>query len=146
MSVTKPFIPWESKAPFTPNARQTGDGTFRLQQWPIKLWKAPVSSPYYHHAHLLVCADCVAFSYANYHETLSVGRIPLICCPENEYDLTSHLADIIKCNDIQSITVVRMDDSCCADLIEFVKRAVRLSQKAIPVQATTIFIDCEIMD
>lgn len=47
---------------------------------------------------------------------------------------------------IQSITVVRMDDKCCADLLEQVKRAVRLSPKAVPVRATTIFIDCEIID
>ena len=30
--------------------------------WPIKLWKAPMVSPYYHKAHLLIASDCSAFS------------------------------------------------------------------------------------
>lgn len=146
MSVIKPFVPWENEHPFEPSESQKGSGNFQLQQWPIKLWKSPVSSPYYHRAHLLVCADCVAFAYANLHQGLSSGRIPLICCPESDYEITTKLTDIIRRNDIQSITVIRMDDSCCADLTNIVMAAIKQSHKAVPMQTKTVFIECEIFE
>lgn len=144
MSIIKPFVPWEAKDPF--GAALYREEEFSLQQWPIKLWKVPDTSPYFHHAHLLLAADCVGFSYAKLHEKLTPGRIPLICCPENDFEITAKLADILRLNDIQSVTVVRMDAPCCAELTELALQAVKLSKKAVPLRTTTIFVDCEIVD
>ena len=54
---TKDFNPWKNMDEFDP--KQFADKSSELVQWPIKLWKAPIVSPYYHHAHLLVAADFV---------------------------------------------------------------------------------------
>lgn len=118
----------------------------RLVQWPIKLWKISPSAPYFHKAHLLILADCAALAYGGLNQALE-GRLPLLCCPEMDYEITVKLADILKYNDIQSVTVVRMDSPCCADLTEQVMRAVKLARKTfIPIRTSTAFIDCEIVE
>ena len=144
MSIIKPYNPWASTDPAEGASGVKKE--FELVQWPIKLWKVPTVSPYYHHAHLLVAADCCGFAYARLHNKLTIGRVPLICCPETDFDITTKLAEIIQYNDIKSITVVQMEAECCMDLTDVVMQAVRQSRKNIPMQTTTVFIDCEIMD
>lgn len=146
MSIIKPYNPWETTDPFGTAQRLRDGAEFQLIQWPIKLWKVPVTSPYFHNAHLLVAADCVGFAYTKLHEKASVGRVPLICCPDGDFDIISKLSEIIKLNDIKSITVFRMDAPCCADLTDLVMQAVKQARKTIPMQTTTVFIDCEIVD
>ena len=111
--IDKNFDPWKRVREFRPEAllQESSD----LVQWPIKLYKAPKLSPYYHGGHLLIAADCSAFSYPGFHDALSKGRIPLICCPENDFDITVKLADIFSLNDIASVTIVTMDKPCCAE-------------------------------
>ena len=108
-------------------------------QWPIKLWKVPVTSPYFHKAHLLVAADCSAFSYVNFHAAYAAGKVPLICCPATDFDITSRLSDILKHNDVKSITVVQMEAPCCKDLKEYVRQAVVHSHLPVPIQFATVF-------
>ena len=99
--IDKNFDPWKRVREFNPEAllQESSD----LVQWPIKLYKAPKLSPYYHHGHLLIAADCSAFSYPDFHDALSKGRVPLICCPENDFDITVKLADIFSLKDRKSV-------------------------------------------
>ena len=140
----KNFDPWKRVREFWPEAllQESSD----LVQWPIKLYKAPKLSPYYHGGHLLIAADCSAFSYPGFHDALSKGRIPLICCPENDFDITVKLADIFSLNDVASVTIVTMDKPCCAELKDMVLRAVKQSRLPIPVQVTNLFVDAEEVD
>ena len=128
--IDKNFDPWKRVRDFSPEAllQESSD----LVQWPIKLYKAPKLSPYYHHGHLLIAA--------------SKGRIPLICCPENDFDITVKLADIFSLNDVASVTIVTMDKPCCAELKDMVLRAVKQSRLPIPVQVTNLFVDAEEVD
>ena len=57
---SEPFNPWKNFDEFDPT--QFSEQSSELMQWPIKLWKAPIVSPYYHGAHLLIAADCTAFA------------------------------------------------------------------------------------
>ena len=118
---------------------------FRIQQWPVMLWKISPTAPYFHNAHLLILADCACLAYGNLQEAL-VGRVPLMCCPEADVEITLKIADILKYNDIRSITVVRADDKCCAELTDMVARAVKMAHKSVHVRSTIAFIECEIVD
>lgn len=89
-------------------------------------------------------ADCAALAYSNLPQTL-VDRLPVLCCLESDFDVALKLQDILTCNDIKSITVVRMDASCCAGLTDMVMQAVRQSRKNVHIRATTVFIECEIV-
>ena len=65
--------------------------------------------------------------------------MPLICCPATDFDITSRLGDILKHNDVKSITVVQMEAPCCRDLKEYVRQAVVYSHLPVPVQIATLF-------
>ncbi|MEA4965453.1 MAG: hypothetical protein VB055_06500 [Oscillospiraceae bacterium] len=142
--ISTDFNPWKRIDTFDPEElrEQSSD----LVQWPIKLWKIPSVSPYFHHAHLLVAGDCTAFSHPGFHDVLSRGRIPLICCPENDFDIQMKLSEIFEMNDISSVTVVSMDTPCCGDLRKFVLQAAKHSKLPIPIQVTTLFVDAEVVE
>ena len=72
--------------------------------------------------------------------------MPLICCPENDFDITVKLADIFNLNDVASVTIVTMDKPCCAELKDMVLRAVKQSRLPIPVQVTNLFVAAEEVD
>ena len=139
--LTKDFNPWKNMDEFDP--KQFADKSSELVQWPIKLWKAPIVSPYYHHAHLLVAADCSAFAYLGFHDMYAKGKVTLICCMETDFDVMSKLGQILLHNDIKSITVVKTDKPCCADLTLAVMQAIKTSRLPVPVQVSTVFVDAE---
>ena len=142
--ISADFDPWKKINNF--NEKMFEDKSSDLPQWPIKLWAAPVVSPYYHHAHLLVAGDCTAFAYPAFHDKLSRGKVPIICCPESDFDICTKLESIFENNEIDSVTVVRMGKSCCEDLVHCVMRAAKSSHLPIPIQITCIITDAEEID
>ena len=70
------------------------------------------------------------------------GKVTLIGCPKlDDIDYTQKLTDILKMNDIQKVTVVRMEVPCCAGIAQAVKHALMNSGKMIPWHVVTISID-----
>ena len=81
-----------------------------LRNWPVQIKLAPTHAPYFSGADLLIAADCTAFSYASFHYDFIRNRTALIGCPKLDgVDYTEKLAEIIRDNDIASITVCRME-------------------------------------
>ena len=141
---TTTFNPWKKLNSF--DEQIFDDKSSELPQWPIKLWQVPVTSPYFHHAHLLIAADCTAFACPTFHDRLSRGKVPLICCPATDFDIATRLEDIFVNNEIDSVTVVRMDKDCCRDLVDFVLQAAKMSRLPIPIQVTCILSEAEEVD
>ena len=56
------------------------------------------------------------------------------------------LTEIIRSNDIQSVTIVRMEVPCCGGLEHAAKAALQQSGKFIPWQVVTISTDGRILD
>ena len=74
-------------------------------------------------------------------------RVTLIGCPKlDEGDYAEKLAEIIRTNDIKSVTVTRMQVPCCGGIENAVKRALQASGKFIPWQVVTISTDGRILD
>ena len=61
-------------------------------------------------------------------------------------DYAQKLTEIIRHNEIQSVTVVRMEVPCCGGLEQAVKRALQQSGKWIPWQVVTLSTDGRIID
>ena len=61
-------------------------------------------------------------------------------------DYTDKLTEIIRGNDIQSVTIVRMEVPCCGGLEHAAREALRASGKFLPWQVVTISIDGKILD
>ncbi len=113
-----------------------------LRQWPVQIKLAPVNAPWFDGAKLLVAADCTAYAYANFHQDFIKGHITLIGCPKlDAVDYAVKLTDIIRNNDIRSVTVVRMEVPCCGGIENAVKTALQDSGKLIPWNVVTIAID-----
>ena len=114
----------------------------RLSQWPVQIKLVPVSAPYFDGARLLIAADCTAYAYAAFHERFIKGHITLVGCPKlDSVDYSEKLTDIIRSNDIKSVTVVRMEVPCCGGLEYAAKTALQQSGKFIPWQVITVTVD-----
>jgi hypothetical protein len=61
-------------------------------------------------------------------------------------DYSEKLTAIIQNNNIQSVTIVRMEVPCCGGLEMAAKKALQNSGKFIPWQVVTISIDGNIME
>ena len=119
----------------------------QLGQWPCQIKLVPVNAPYFEGAKLLIAADCTAFAYANLHNDFMKGKITLIGCPKlDSVDYSEKLTEIIKRNQIQSVTIVRMEVPCCGGLENAVKKALQNSGKFIPWQVVTISVDGKILE
>lgn len=123
------------------------DGASRLGQWPCQIKLVPVNAPYFNGAKLLIAADCTAYAYANVHEDFMKGKVTLIGCPKlDSVDYSEKLTEIIRNNDIKSVTILRMEVPCCGGLEAAAKKALKESGKFIPWQVKTISIDGKILD
>lgn len=110
-----------------------------LSQWPVQIKLVPVNASYFDNAKLLIAADCTAYAYANFHEKFIKGHITLIGCPKlDSIDYSEKVTEIIKNNNIKSITIVRMEVPCCGGLEKAAKQALQNSGKNIPCQVITI--------
>ena len=123
------------------------ESTSCLSQWPVQIKLAPVNAPYFDGAKLLIAADCTAYAYAAFHERFIRGRITLVGCPKLDgVDYSEKLTEIIRNNNIKSVTVVRMEVPCCGGLEHAAKTALQNSGKFIPWQVVTISTDGKILD
>ncbi len=114
----------------------------RLSQWPVQIKLVPVNAPYFDGAKLLIAADCTAYAYAAFHERFMRGHITLVGCPKlDSVDYAEKLTEIIRKNDVKSVTVVRMEVPCCGGLERAAVTALKNSGKFIPWQVVTVTLD-----
>ena len=141
MQIQRPAAP-ETGIP-APNPGQMS----ALRNWPVQIKLAPVSAPYFNGAKLLIAADCTAYAYASFHQDFIRNKLTLIGCPKlDQVDYSEKLTAIIQGNDIQSVTIVRMEVPCCGGLEMAAKKALQNSGKFIPWQVVTISIDGKIIE
>ena len=75
------------------------------------------------------------------------GKVTIVGCPKlDPVDYSEKLTEIIRENDIKSVTIVRMDVPCCGGLELAAKKALQASGKFIPWQVVTISLDGRIID
>ena len=119
----------------------------QLMNWPVQIKLAPIRAPYFEDAKLLIAADCAAYAYANFHAEFIRDKVTIIGCPKlDSVDYSEKLTEIIRCNDIRSITIVRMEVPCCGGIEMAAKKALQASGKFLPWQVVTISIDGKILE
>lgn len=132
-------------SPKTQTAEETAPVS-QLRQWPCQIKLVPVQAPYFQGADLLIAADCTAYAYGNLHREFMQGKITLIGCPKlDSVDYSEKLSVIFGENDIQNITLTRMEVPCCGGLELAVKRALAQCGKEIPLEVVTISLDGKIL-
>ena len=127
-------------------ASMMGQQESELRQWPVQIKLVPVTAPWFDGAKLLVAADCTAYAYANFHREFIKEHITLVGCPKLDMvDYSAKLTEIIRNNNIRSVTVVRMEVPCCGGIEMAVKNALQNSGKFLPWNVVTISTDGKIM-
>jgi ferredoxin len=117
-------------------------------QWPVKINLVPIQAPFYNNADLLVAADCAPIALKTFHNTLMTGKRVLIGCPkfDDARAYSQKLAEILRLNNIASITVAHMEVPCCTGLKWAVDKALEASGKKIPVKEYEIKIGGEVVE
>jgi Pyruvate/2-oxoacid:ferredoxin oxidoreductase delta subunit len=119
-----------------------------LRQWPVQIHLVPVNAPYFDNAELLIAADCVPFAYADFHRGLLKNKILLVGCPklDDAGFYKDKITDILKENNIKSVTIAHMEVPCCFGLVKLVNEALADSGKDIPVDDITVKVNGEIQE
>ncbi len=125
-----------------------GHLTSELGQWPIQLKLVNPGADYFRGAHLLVAADCVPFAYAGFHSDLLRGRAVVVGCPklDDAMPYVHKLAEIIRQNNLKSITVAHMEVPCCSGMLSIVREALKISGADVPVDDIKISLDGTILE
>jgi len=114
----------------------------QLRQWPVQFRLVSENASFLQNVDLLIAADCVPFAYADFHEDLLKGRTLLVGCPKLD-DLAIYeekLGQILKNNDIKSVTYAHMEVPCCFGLGQIIQTAIQTSGKKVNFKETVISI------
>lgn len=115
-------------------------GRSALAQWPVQLALVPPTAPYFQNADLVVAADCVPFSYADFHTDFLAGKALVIGCPKLD-DIQFYqekLTQIIQQSDVKSVQVLYMEVPCCYGIVHAAQQAIKDSGKDVPLREVQI--------
>ncbi len=118
-----------------------------LTHWPIQLHLVPPFAPYLQGADLLVAADCTAFALGSFHQELLRGKRLVIACPklDDTSGYVRKLTEILRSNEIRSLTVAIMVVPCCSALYGMVEAAAAASGTGIVPSRVVVGIDGKII-
>lgn len=132
---------------YVPLKPAVAESESQLMQWPVQIKLIPVKAPYLENANLLIAADCTAYAYGGFHNKFMKNRITLIGCPKlDEGSYAEKLTEILKQNNIRSVSIVRMEVPCCGGLENAAKSALANCGKLIPWSVHIISTDGRILD
>ena len=111
----------------------------KLKNFPVQLKLAAPNAPFYKGCDLLIAADCAAYTYGNFHNDFMKDKVTLIGCPKLDgVDYSEKLYQILATNDIQSVTLTRMEVPCCGGLENALRKALVMSKKNLPLKVVTL--------
>ena len=117
-----------------------------LRQWPVQIKLVAPHASFFEDSNLLIAADCTAYAYGNFHQFMK-NKITLIGCPKlDEVDYSEKLEQILRLNNIKSVTVIRMEVPCCGGIVNAVKTALSNSGQMIPWRVITISTDGNVLE
>lgn len=115
-------------------------GKSSLAQWPVQLALVAPTAPYFQNADLVLSADCVPFSYADFHTDFLTGKALAVGCPKLD-DLQFYqekLTEMITASNLKSIQVLYMEVPCCYGIVHAAEEAIKASGRDIPLERVQI--------
>lgn len=119
-----------------------------LRQWPIQLHLLNPHAPYFSNSDLIISADCVPFSYADFHKDFLRGKTLIMFCPKLDIDQDIYLeklTEIFKTQNIRSVTIARMEVPCCGGVINIVKEALNEAGKNYEIKDNVISLQGNVL-
>ena len=120
----------------------------QLRQWPVQLHLLNPQASYFQKADVVLAADCVAFSYADFHNRFLAGKTLAIACPKldsNKEVYVEKLKTMIQLSHINTLTVIIMEVPCCGGLYQLAAKAVAESGVKIPLKLVVIGVQGNII-
>ena len=119
----------------------------QLRQWPVQLHLVSPLAAYFKKADVVLAADCAAYAYGDFHNSLLKGKALAIACPKLDDGREIYIEKIkslIEDSQISTLTVVTMEVPCCGGLLAMAREALNGAKRIIPVKHVVIGIQGEI--
>jgi len=119
-----------------------------LRQWPVQMHLINPLAPYYQGADVLISADCVAYSYGDFHRDFMKEKSIAIACPKLDQGRESYMEKIRSLIDdakINTLTVVMMEVPCCGGLLALTQQAANRASRKVPIKKVVVGIKGEIL-
>jgi len=112
----------------------------QLSHWPVQLKLVSPQAPYFANADLLLVADCVPFAMGDFHDRFLKNHSIVVGCPklDDSQFYIEKLAEILKINELNSLTVIHMEVPCCLGLTHIAKEAVAKGGAKLSFEYITI--------
>jgi NAD-dependent dihydropyrimidine dehydrogenase PreA subunit len=130
-----------------PVASEAAEVPSQLSHWPVQLKLVSPHAPYFANADLLLVADCVPFAMGDFHAKFLKGHSIAVGCPklDNAEFYIEKLAEILKANKLNSLTVIHMEVPCCSGLTHIAREAITHSGVKMAFDEVTIDLHGNVM-
>jgi ferredoxin len=121
----------------------------QLTHWPIQLHLANPMASHFAGSDVVLAADCVPFSMANFHGKYLKDKKLIIACPKldsNKQVYVEKLINMIDGSKINTLTVVIMEVPCCSGLLQLAKTATDAAQRKVPLKCAVISIGGDVLE
>ena len=123
--------------------KESGSRISQLRQWPVQLHLVPPNAPYFQGRDVLLVADCVGYSLADFHKEYLKGKSLAIACPKldpNQDVYLQKLVSLIDAAKINTLTVMTMEVPCCSGLLGLAQKPSEKASRKIPIKSIVIGI------
>ncbi len=130
------------------NPEATDEIASRLGQWPVQLHLVPPTAPYFQNSEVVLSADCVAYSFADFHRRFLEGKSLAIACPkldQGQEQYLNKLKAMIDGAEIDTLTVLTMEVPCCRGLLRLAQKAISEAERNIPLKSIKITVQGELL-
>jgi NAD-dependent dihydropyrimidine dehydrogenase PreA subunit len=118
-----------------------------LTHWPVQMHLINPRAGHFQGSHLLLAADCTAFSLGSFHPKFLQGKTLAIACPKldsNREVYIEKLKVLIDESQIDMLTVMIMEVPCCSGLVQMADLALSQCNRQIPVKLIIVSVDGQI--
>ncbi len=125
----------------SPTPLSGGSVKSQLTHFPVQLQLVNPSAGHFAGSELLLAADCTAFAYGDFHNSLLRGRKLVIACPKLDSNKESYITKIVAMIDsakINTLTVAIMSVPCCGGLLQIAKLAAQKAARKVPIKVMVI--------
>jgi len=126
----------------------TGKIPSALRQWPVQMHLINPRAPYYQGADVLLSADCVGFSYGDFHRDFLKQKSIAIACPKLDQGKELYIEKIKSLIDdakINTLTVATMEVPCCSGLLALAQEGTKRASRKVPIKYIVVGIQGNIL-
>jgi ferredoxin len=126
----------------------SGKISLALRQWPVQMHLINPRAPYYQGEDVLLSADCVGFSYGDFHRDFMKQKSIAIACPKLDQGKEVYIEKIKSLIDdakINTLTVAIMEVPCCGGLLALAQEGAKRANRKVPIKYIVVGIQGNIL-